>query len=69
MSNKPILPNSQPKPAVQPPGKKVDLPGTKAANNPSAQDEMLQKLIARMAEEDPAGVAEIIRMWLKQDQK
>lgn len=41
------------------------------ARQPEASEdtdnEMLKKLVSRMAEQDPAGLAEIIRMWLKED--
>ena len=69
MSDKPLPQNPPQKPDGKPAGKKTGPLEKQAAENLNAQDEMLQKLLARMAEEDPARVAEIIRMWLKQDQK
>ena len=38
-------------------------------NVPSAEDEQLQKLMSDLVEESPATVAEIIQMWLAEDEK
>ncbi len=39
------------------------------ANTPTAEDEQMTKVISRLAEENPANVAEIIQLWLSEDQK
>ncbi|NMB87375.1 MAG: hypothetical protein GYA17_03380, partial [Chloroflexi bacterium] len=36
---------------------------------PSAEDEQLQRAITRITEENPASVAEIIQLWLSEDNK
>lgn len=36
---------------------------------PSPQDEQVERLIVRLAEENPTTVAEVIRMWLSEDEK
>ena len=39
------------------------------ANTPTPEDEQMTKVIGRLAEENPANVAEIIQLWLSEDQK
>ena len=36
---------------------------------PTAEEEQMTRLVARVAEENPASIAEIIQMWLSQDRK
>ncbi len=36
---------------------------------PTAEEEQMTKLVNRVAEENPASIAEIIQMWLSQDRK
>ena len=36
---------------------------------PTAEEEQMTRLVARVAEESPASIAEIIQMWLSQDRK
>jgi flagellar M-ring protein FliF len=40
-----------------------------ARNTPSPEDEQLQKLMEQLTEDNPATVAEIIQMWLSEDEK
>jgi flagellar M-ring protein FliF len=46
-----------------------DLLGRFAEEAPSVEDQQMQQAIARLAEESPASVAEIIQMWLSEDEK
>ena len=45
------------------------LPRIPGKQQPNPQEEALIKLLARMAEDNPAAVAEILQAWLKQDKK
>ncbi len=36
---------------------------------PSPQDEQVERLMVRMAEETPGTIAEVIRIWLSEDEK
>ncbi|NPV87554.1 MAG: hypothetical protein HPY45_16275 [Anaerolineae bacterium] len=51
------------------PKKPAQMPtvGQQPEVSEDVDNEMLKKLVSRMAEQDPAGLAEIIRMWLKED--
>ena len=64
MSDKMITENPSSKP-----GKGLPSLPKNGNNGMIAGDDKLKKLLARMAEENPEGVADIIRMWLKEDQK
>jgi len=39
------------------------------AQVPNPEDEQMQRVVARLAEESPANVAEIIQLWLSEDEK
>jgi flagellar biosynthesis/type III secretory pathway M-ring protein FliF/YscJ len=46
------------------------MPGAAAAAQAAnAEDEQMVKVISRLAEENPANVAEIIQLWLSEDEK
>jgi flagellar biosynthesis/type III secretory pathway M-ring protein FliF/YscJ len=36
---------------------------------PSAADEQVERILVRLAEENPTTVADVIRMWLSEDEK
>lgn len=55
-------PPLMPEPIILP-EPKIDVPAL------SAEDEQMQKIITRLAEENPSSVAEIIQMWLSEDEK
>jgi len=46
-----------------------EIPAHLQANAPTAEDEQMTKVISRLAEENPANVAEIIQLWLSEDGK
>jgi flagellar M-ring protein FliF len=66
----PQIPSSQQMPTQQP-AVTVPLPQPKfeRASKPSAEEEQMQRVLARMAEENPAGIAEIIQLWMNQDKQ
>lgn len=35
----------------------------------SPEEEQMQRILSRMAEDNPAGVAEIIQLWLNEDKR
>jgi flagellar biosynthesis/type III secretory pathway M-ring protein FliF/YscJ len=43
----------------------VELPQKRV----SPEDEQMQKVMTRMSEDSPASVAEIIQLWLAEDEK
>lgn len=45
---------------------KIDIPQRQTV---SVEDEQMQKVMSRMSEESPASVAEIIQLWLAEDEK
>ncbi len=55
-------PQPEPMPVILP-EPKIDIPAM------SAEDEQMQKILQRMAEESPASIAEIIQLWLSEDEK
>lgn len=60
----PTIPIAQP---VQMPTMPVEMPQRQAAI--SAEDEQMQKVMTRLSEDSPASVAEIIQLWLAEDEK
>ncbi len=46
-----------------------DLLGRYAEEAPSVEDQQMQQVITQLAEESPASVAEIIQMWLAEDER
>jgi flagellar M-ring protein FliF len=46
----------------------TDLLGRYAEEAPSVEDQQMQQVIIQLAEESPASVAEIIQMWLSEDE-
>ncbi len=46
-----------------------DLLGRYAEEAPSVEDQQMQQVITQLAEESPASVAEIIQMWLTEDDR
>jgi flagellar M-ring protein FliF len=46
-----------------------DLLGRYAEEAPSVEDQQMQQVITQLAEESPASVAEIIQMWLTEDER
>jgi flagellar M-ring protein FliF len=47
----------------------TDLLGRYAEEAPSVEDQQMQQVIVQLAEESPASVAEIIQMWLSEDDR
>jgi flagellar biosynthesis/type III secretory pathway M-ring protein FliF/YscJ len=47
----------------------VQLGGSKNKHAAASEDEQRARVIARLTEENPATVAEIIQIWLKEDKK
>lgn len=60
----PTIPIAQPVPT---PTVQVEMPQRQAAI--SAEDEQMQKVMTRLSEDSPASVAEIIQLWLAEDEK
>ena len=60
----PTIPIAQPVPTPTVP---VELPQRQASI--SAEDEQMQKVMTRLSEDSPASVAEIIQLWLAEDEK
>ena len=54
-------PQNNPAPAANSSGHK--------GQDPNAQDEYMKKLLEKMVQENPEGIAEIIHKWLNEDKK
>jgi flagellar biosynthesis/type III secretory pathway M-ring protein FliF/YscJ len=60
------------KPANSQPGKndpKLQLKAKAGSGrpDPNSQDELMKRLLEKMVDENPAGIAEIIHLWLTED--
>lgn len=63
--DKPLNPEGQ-KPVPQE-NKSLSAGGSKIKKGTAPLDEVIQRELAKMAEETPDTIAEIIKAWLKQD--
>jgi flagellar biosynthesis/type III secretory pathway M-ring protein FliF/YscJ len=61
----PMINPTIPVPQVAPPPQ-VEIPQRQSI---SAEDEQMQKVMTRLSEDSPASVAEIIQLWLAEDEK
>jgi flagellar M-ring protein FliF len=61
-------PEPEPEPEIESPRLK-EVMARVQEKAPSPEDEQMQRTLTRLAEENPASVAEIIQLWLSEDEK
>ncbi len=61
-------PQASPLPMPEPPAP-IELPPLPTLQGMSPEEEQMQKVVSRLTEENPATVAEIIQLWLSEDEK